>query len=93
MEAVLCFFFFFFFLGSNVEITPNPREELTFMQADLGKRTVDSDISHVEILCMLKQVHCLIACVIKGHHFNVVVQFTGEDIPQDDTAPGQVAPF
>ena len=42
---------------------------------------------------MLKQVHCLIACVIKGHHFNVVVQFTGEDIPQDDTAPGQVAPF
>ena len=32
--------FFFFLLGSNVEITPNPREELTFMQADLGKRTV-----------------------------------------------------
>ena len=58
----------FFLLGSNVEVTPNPREEFTFMQAGLGKRTVsvDSDISHVEVLFMLKQVHCLIACVIKG---------------------------
>lgn len=40
-----------FLLSSNDELTPLPSDELAFMQAGLGKRTVslDRDLTHVEV--------------------------------------------
>nr|XP_055057102.1 uncharacterized protein LOC129441468 isoform X2 [Misgurnus anguillicaudatus] len=48
-----------FLLSSNDELTPLPSDELAFMQAGLGKRTVslDSDLTHVELSRLLQATY------------------------------------